>query len=154
MMGRLALLFVVVPALELYLILQVGSRIGALPTAISFVLTGLLGASLARREGASVLGQLFGELSRGVPPADRLVEGALVLGGAILLITPGYITDLVGFLCILPWTRPHAARLLRRWITARYEVRFTQRATEEAKVQAAPPARPASGEDPFSHPRL
>lgn len=96
----LFLLFTVVPVVETYLIIQVGSRIGAAETVATLVLAGLLGAWLGKCAGGTVIRELMDGLRRGEPPAVKLVEGLLALVGAVLLVTPGYLSDLVG-LCLL-----------------------------------------------------
>ena len=104
-MLKLLLLFTVVPALELYLLLQIGERIGALETIYLIIVTGIVGAAMARREGISVIRQIQEGAVNGVPPANKLVEGLMVLVGGILLITPGIVTDAIGLSFIFPLTR-------------------------------------------------
>ena len=99
------LLFVFVPMIELYLLLMVGSRIGAMPTIGLIVLTGILGATLARQQGLSTLARIQREMAEGRPPTGELVEGALVLVGGIVLLTPGILTDLFGFCLLVPQIR-------------------------------------------------
>lgn len=105
MLLRLFLLFAIVPALELYLLIRVGSVLGAVPTLLLVLLSGLVGASLARREGFGVMQRLQHDLARGIPPAGRLVEGLLVFVGGLLLLAPGLLTDLFGLLLIFGPTR-------------------------------------------------
>jgi UPF0716 protein FxsA len=158
MIWKLVILFTVVPAVELYLILVVGSQIGALPTAVSLLLLGALGAAFARREGFSVLRQIQDDVRRGVAPADGVMEGLLVLAGGILLVAPGYLTDLIGLLCIFPWTRRPLARLVQRRFSARF---FSMAAGSVSPVDGFEPRRgpepreaPPSdlSDGPFSHP--
>jgi len=120
MFARLLLLFTVVPALELFLLIKLGQWIGALPTVGIILVTGGLGAWLAKREGLDVLRQLQQETQQGMPPAERLVEGLLVLVGGVLLITPGVVTDLTGFLLIMPWSRRWLAPRVGRWVVKRF----------------------------------
>ena len=105
MIGWLLLAMVVIPAVELFLLLQLGAWMGPWQTFALVVVTGTVGAWLAKREGLGVLTSLRDELAQGLPPGSRLAEGALVLVGGILLITPGVLTDLTGFLFIAPPTR-------------------------------------------------
>ncbi len=115
-MWKLFLLFTVVPAIELFLLLQMGSFLGPMPTFLFVLGTGILGAWLAKREGFAVLRQLQQDLGKGLPPATRLVEGALVLAGGMLLITPGVLTDLTGILLLMPPVRRSLApRLVARF---------------------------------------
>jgi UPF0716 protein FxsA len=120
----LVLLFTVVPAVELFLLLQLGSVLGALETFLIVVLTGTVGAWLAKREGFGVLTSLREELAEGIPPGSRIAEGVLVLVGGILLVTPGVLTDLTGFALIFPWTRRWIAPRLTRALLARVDVRL------------------------------
>lgn len=102
MFGRMLFLFIFLPMIELYLLIMLGSRIGAMPTIGLIVLTGVLGASLARQQGLSVLSRIQREMASGKPPAQELVEGALIVVGGIVLLTPGIITDLFGFSLLVP----------------------------------------------------
>ncbi len=122
MLLRLILLFTVVPAVELFLLLQLGAWLGPTTTFLLILLTGLLGAFLAKREGLGVLRDLQGELNSGLPPGDRLMEGVLVVVGGLLLITPGVFTDLTGFLLIAPPTRRYIAPRALKAITSRLDI--------------------------------
>lgn len=113
--GRyLFLLFTVVPLAEVYLLVWVGEHIGAYPTIGLVLLTGAVGAFLAKREGLRVLHNYQRTLAEGRVPAEGLLSAVLVLAGGILLIAPGLITDAVGLLLLLPPTRRAAAGVLRR----------------------------------------
>lgn len=98
----LFLLFLTVPLAEIYVLLEVGSLIGALPTVGAVVLTAVIGAALVRVQGFSTLAQIRESLDRGEVPAVALVEGAFLLVAGALLLTPGFITDAVGFACLCP----------------------------------------------------
>ena len=114
-MGALLLLFIVLPATELFLLLELGRQIGVFETLTLIVLTGVVGASLARNQGLRVLTQAQRELAEGVMPAEPLTDGVMILLAAALLITPGILTDAFGFLCLVPAFRALAKRqLLRR----------------------------------------
>ena len=117
MFGRMLLLFIFLPMVELYLLIMLGSRIGAMPTIGLIVLTGLLGASLARQQGLSVLSRIQKEMASGAPPTQELVEGALVVVGGIVLLTPGIITDILGFSLLLPSIRKSLCRSLTKSFT-------------------------------------
>lgn len=111
MVRWLALVFVVVPFAEVYLLLRIGDRIGLGPT-IGLVLgTALLGAWLVRREGLRVLRQWQRALEEMRVPEEGITASLLVLVGAVLLVTPGVITDLVGMVLLLPATRLSMRRL-------------------------------------------
>lgn len=98
----LFLLFLTVPLAEIYVLLEVGSLIGALPTIGAVVLTAVIGAALVRVQGFSTLAQIRDSLNRGEVPAVALVEGAFLLVAGALLLTPGFITDAIGFACLCP----------------------------------------------------
>lgn len=115
MFARLGCLFVLVPLLELALLLQVGRWVGVLPTVIIVAVTGILGAWLARTEGLRTLARFQAELARGRMPGGALMDGAAILVGGAFLLTPGVLTDIVGFSLLFPPTR----RLLQGWASAR-----------------------------------
>jgi UPF0716 protein FxsA len=111
----MVLLFFSVPLLEIYLLLKIGGVIGALPTIGLVVLTAVIGAFLLRQQGFATLARIQSELNRGEVPAVTMLEGAALLFGGALLLTPGFFTDTLGFLCLLPVTRrPIVQWLLRR----------------------------------------
>lgn len=116
MFGRLFLLFTLVPLLELFLLIRIGNAIGAAPTIAIVVITGLLGAALARREGIRAWAAVSSELTAGRVPATELLHGFLVLVAGVLLVTPGVITDGLGFALL---ARPFRSRLLR-WLRKRF----------------------------------
>ncbi|MBO84331.1 MAG: hypothetical protein CL927_03140 [Deltaproteobacteria bacterium] len=123
MLVRLLLLMTVVPAIELYLLMQLADVMGIVETITLIVVTGTVGASLAKREGYGVINQLREDLQKGLPPADRLVEGLLVLVGGTLLITPGVLTDLAGFSLIFPFTRRWLAPRVKAWAAAKVNLK-------------------------------
>jgi UPF0716 protein FxsA len=125
-MGRLLLLFILVPAVELAILIEIGSRIGTLPTLVLIVSTGALGAFLARVQGLSVLRAAHDEMERGELPAGSLVDGVLILVAAALLVTPGVLTDAAGFLLLVPRARTAVKGFLLR--------RF-RRAVEERRIR-------------------
>ena len=109
---RLLLLFVALPAAELALLIELGSRFGTLHTLALIVITGVVGASLARGQGLAVLRQIQSEVAEGRLPADSLVDGVIILLAAALLVTPGVLTDTFGFLCLVPKFRGLVKRVL------------------------------------------
>ena len=111
----LALLFLSVPLLEIFLFIQVGGWIGAWPTVGLVVLTAVTGAFLLRWQGLATLARVQGSLRQGRLPARELVEGMLLVFGGALLLTPGLFTDAIGFLCLVPATR-HG---LSAWLLSR-----------------------------------
>lgn len=119
MLLRLLLLFTVVPLLELALLIEVGTLIGALRTILIVVVTGFVGALMARSQGFSVWRKLRETVQGGRSPAGELMEGALVLAGGLLLITPGLITDALGFIFLIPPSRRAVKNYLMRKLEAR-----------------------------------
>lgn len=112
-------LFVTVPLLELYVVIQAGQVIGVGWTILLLVVDSLLGAYLLKREGRQAWRALTEALGDYRVPARELADGALILVGGTLLLTPGLVTDAVGFLLILPVTRPVARRLLTGYVNRR-----------------------------------
>jgi UPF0716 protein FxsA len=113
-MGKLLLLFILVPAVELVLLIELGGRIGTMATLALIVLTGALGASLARWQGLGVVRTMKSELAAGRIPAYSIVDGVIILLAGALLMTPGFLTDIVGFLCLVPGVRHVVKRMLWR----------------------------------------
>lgn len=108
---QIALLFlVVVPFVEIYLLLQVGGIIGAVPTIFLVVLTAVLGAWLLKQQGLATLQRFQASLAQGTLPAYEMVEGPILLVGGALLLTPGFITDIMGFACLIPQLRRKIAQ--------------------------------------------
>ncbi|WP_134686321.1 FxsA family protein [Brevibacillus migulae] len=112
----LLILFIVVPALELWGIIAVGKVIGGWPTVLLIIATGMIGAWLAKKQGLQVMRTLQLQLSRGEMPTLTILEGALVLVGSVLLLTPGFLSDVLGLLMLLPYTRLILAHLLKKWL--------------------------------------
>jgi len=152
----LLLLFVLVPLTDLVLLLFAGSWLGPWPTFGIVVLTGIVGSILARREGVGVLVQLQQDMARGIPPASRLVETALVFAGGILLLTPGFLTDVAGFAMILPPTRRVLAPVLIREVGKRVQFTTVHVDANMGPPEPPPPRRgpsaPHPAHDPFDHP--
>lgn len=143
---RLALLFTIVPTIELVLLIAMGSRFGIITTTAVILFTGFVGAWFAKQQGFEVLRHIERDLSRGIPPAHRLAEGALVVVGGVLLITPGILTDLVGFSLISPWFRRPTARRLVRWLARHVAIGDPSRGANQT-----PPSRKPDP-PPFDHP--
>ncbi|NIP30143.1 MAG: FxsA family protein [Candidatus Dadabacteria bacterium] len=113
MLIRLILLFTIIPLVELALLIKIGGIIGLLPTIIIVILTGILGAALTRSQGIKTLNNIRNELNRGSIPKENLLNGVLILAGGIVLLTPGLLTDLFGFLLLIPPTREIFKKLLK-----------------------------------------
>ncbi len=115
MLARLFLLFTIVPSFELWFLFQVKEQLGLFQTIWLVIITGMIGASMAKTQGIMVLQQLQESTKQGIPPAQTLVEGVLVLVGGVLLVTPGILTDVFGFSLIIPFTRRLWVPLLQSW---------------------------------------
>jgi UPF0716 protein FxsA len=109
----LVVAFLVVPIVELAVILQVGQLIGTLPTVALLLAVSVAGAWLVRREGAAAWRRLRTALAQARMPATEVVDGALVLLGGALLLTPGFVTDALGLLLVVPPTRAVVNRAVR-----------------------------------------
>jgi UPF0716 protein FxsA len=95
----------VVPVLEIYMLLQIGSIIGVIPTIISVVATAVIGSWLLRQQGFSTLQRIQQSMAQGTLPTKELIEGPILMVGGALLLTPGFVTDAIGFFCLIPTTR-------------------------------------------------
>jgi len=114
--------FVVVPLVEIYVLIQVGQAIGAWWTILILIADSILGTWLIRHEGGRAWRALQDALGSGKMPARELADGALILIGGTLMLTPGFVTDVLGILLILPFTRPVARRLLTTVVARRLVV--------------------------------
>ena len=110
---RLLLLFTLLPLAELFILLKVGSMIGLLNTIILVIGTATLGAYLAKRQGIETLNRIRQQLEHGALPAEELIDGLLILIAAVVLITPGLLTDTFGFLLLIPQTRQWLKRYVK-----------------------------------------
>lgn len=128
---RLLLLFTLIPVIELALLLELKGYIGLLATVSLVLCTGFAGATLARAQGTQALFQVRQSLRGGSFPADELLDGVLILGGGLLLLTPGMLTDMAGFAALIPFSRRRLRdglkKAVRRRVSdgavhARYEV--------------------------------
>lgn len=147
----LFLAFTVVPALELWMLIEIGQRVGGFQTMLYVVAVGVLGAWLGKRAGVSVMQEVFASLREGKEPANKLVEGALVLVGSVLLVTPGVLTDVTGILLFFP--------PFRRWLAPRVKDRALawamRRGVQVGTMGPGPAARKRHEAEKkvFSHPR-
>jgi UPF0716 protein FxsA len=120
--GWLVVAFLVVPIVEIYVIIQVGELIGPWPTVALLVVESLFGAWLIKHQGRRAWRLLQDAVASGQLPSRELADAGLVLVGGTLLLTPGFVTDLVGFFFVLPMTRPIARRLLLAYLARRTTV--------------------------------
>src|ERR1700742_1753671 len=121
-MPALFLALLLVPIVEIYVIVRVGQTIGAGPTILLLIADGILGAWLIRHEGRRAWRGLMETLGGGRMPTRELADGALVLVGGTLLIAPGFLTDILGYLLVLPFTRPLARGAVVRYAAGRIRV--------------------------------
>ena len=115
----LLLIFILVPVIELALLIQVGQYLGVLPTVILVVGTGAAGAALARSQGIRAFRRLQQTLTSGTFPGDEIFDGVLILAGGLLLLTPGLITDFIGFAALIPVTRHLFKAYIKRAVRQR-----------------------------------
>jgi UPF0716 protein FxsA len=120
-------LFVLIPLIEMWILIEVGSEIGALPTIALVVLTATLGVSLLKQQGLSTLMSARRKMDSGAIPASELVNGVMIAVGGALLLTPGFVTDTVGFLLLIPQTR--------RWLLFRLIDRYRDKIVIEGEYQ-------------------
>jgi UPF0716 protein FxsA len=118
----LILLFIVVPVAELYVIIKVGEAIGVLPTLILLLADALLGSFLLKHEGRGAWRRFNEALAERRFPGREVVDGALIIVGGTLLLTPGFLTDIVGLFLLAPPTRAIARRVLKRFTIGRFMV--------------------------------
>ena len=119
MLFKLFLLFTLVPIVELALLIELGSHIGSLTTVALVVITGAAGAALARSQGLLVFQRLRSSIGQGQSPGDALIDGVLILAGGLLLLTPGILTDGLGFSALLPPSRRLIRNALKEAISRR-----------------------------------
>ncbi|HVI02875.1 MAG TPA: FxsA family protein [Enhygromyxa sp.] len=120
MLGRLFLLFTLIPLAEIYLLVKLGGLMGVWPTLALVFVTGALGASLARREGRRAIASYQAALAKGQLPEEGIVSGLLILVGGVLLIAPGVLTDVTGLALMIPPVR----RAVAKRINARLQKRI------------------------------
>lgn len=122
MLIRLFLLFTIVPLIELAILMKLGAIFGVLHTIGLVIITGIIGAFLARDQGLKVIRELQESLSRGHAPTDPIIEGILVLMSAALLVTPGVLTDIIGFILVIPYTR----KIIRDFLKGYFKEKISQ----------------------------
>ncbi len=147
-LAKLALLFVIVPLLELALLIEIGQVVGFLPTMALVVFTGVTGAWLARLEGLRTLWKLREDLGRGQLPGQAIMDGMSILVGGALLLTPGILTDFVGFSLLLPVTRRGIQRRVRKVLEKSIQDGAIQMTVLDARGWAPPPQESAPWENP------
>lgn len=126
-MGPLFLLFLVVPFVELYVLIQVGQAFGVLNTVIALVVVSVVGAWLVKREGLGTLARARSRIEAGQVPGKELVDGVLILFAGALLLTPGFLSDVLGVLLLLPPVRAGFRGAAVRWLARRADLRIDRR---------------------------
>ena len=116
MVFKLFLLFTIIPLVELYVLIRIGSVIGAGNTILLVIITGLIGAYLARLEGVRVIRKIQRSMEEGRAPAEEMIDALLIFVAGVLLITPGVLTDICGLLLLFPYSRQRFKVWLRRRI--------------------------------------
>ena len=141
MPALLVVALVVVPLVEIYVLIQVGQVIGALPTVALLVAMSLLGAWLLKREGRRTWTAFRNALGSGRVPAKEVADGGLVIFGGALLLTPGFATDLFGLACVLPGSRAVLRRLLTGFVARRLGVPGVVGGIAADRLRHRPPPR-------------
>ncbi len=135
----LFLLFTLVPAVELWLLINIGNQIGIGATVLLIVVTGILGAALTRQQGLKVLSQFQQQTAQGKMPTESLREGMMIIVAGAVLITPGLLTDLFGFSLLIPPYRRWLGRKLAAWLKQRTIVQVQSFQTYQQTTQQQPP---------------
>ncbi len=120
-MFRLILIFLFVPILELYVLIKVGSIIGPLNTIMIVILTAISGGYLAKREGLKTMFKIRENMLNGVMPTEELTDAMFIFMAGVLLLTPGFITDLLGILMLIPGSRNWMKKRIREWMKKHVE---------------------------------
>ena len=123
MLWKLFLAFTIIPVSEIYILIAIGGQIGILPSIGLVILTGIVGASLARSQGLQTLGRIRDSFQQGVVPGEELLNALLIAIAGIVLLTPGFLTDAAGLFLLVPATRT----LCREWLKRRIELVYAQR---------------------------
>ena len=122
-MNTVILSIVLVPIIEIYLFIKIGSQIGAFNTISLIFVTAITGIFYARYEGLNTLKSGFSQLTRGEAPAYEIISGAAIAFAALLLIIPGFLTDIIGFILIFPITRKFFLKRLKKKIKTNTEIK-------------------------------
>ena len=123
MLWKLFLAFTLIPVSEIYILITIGGQIGILPSIALVILTGIVGASLARSQGLQTLGRIRDSFQQGLVPGEELLNALMIAIAGIVLLTPGFLTDAAGLFLLIPATRT----LCREWLKRRIELVYAQR---------------------------
>ena len=130
MLWKLFLAFTIIPVSEIYILIAIGGQIGILPSIALGILTGIVGASLARSQGLRTLGRIRDSFQQGVVPGEELLNALLIAIAGIVLLTPGFLTDAAGLFLLIPATRT----LCREWLKRRMESVYAQRNADNGPI--------------------
>ena len=131
MLLKLFLAFTIIPIIEIYLLIEIGSIFGALTAVTLVILTGFLGAFLARMQGLQTLYRIQESLREGRMPSGELLDALLIVIAGLVLLTPGFLTDSVGFLLLIPATR----NSIKYWLTRQIELRYVSNSPEDIIIE-------------------
>tara|TARA_Y200000002_G_C22549199_1_gene607451 strand:- start:221 stop:622 length:402 start_codon:yes stop_codon:yes gene_type:complete len=130
MLWKLFLAFTLIPVSEIYILITIGGQIGILPSIALVILTGIVGASLARSQGLQTLGRIRDSFQQGLVPGEELLNALLIAIAGIVLLTPGFLTDAAGLFLLIPATRT----LCREWLKRRMESVYAQRNADNGPI--------------------
>ena len=131
MLLKLFLAFTIIPIIEIYLLIEIGSIFGALTAVTLVILTGFLGAFLARMQGLQTLYRIQDSLSEGRMPSGELLDALLIVIAGLVLLTPGFLTDTAGFLLLIPATR----NTIKHWLRRQIELRNMSKRPEDIIIE-------------------
>tara|TARA_B100000953_G_C17836796_1_gene363663 strand:- start:43 stop:441 length:399 start_codon:yes stop_codon:yes gene_type:complete len=131
MLLKLFLAFTIIPVVEIYLLIQIGTIFGALTSIALVIVTGFLGAYLARIQGLQTLFRIQKSLREGQMPSSELLDALLIGIAGLVLLTPGFLTDAFGFLLLIPNTRT----AIKQWLHRQIEVRYTSTRPDETIIE-------------------
>ena len=118
---KLLFLFIIIPVIELYILIEIGRRLGVWYAIGIIVLTGVLGAYLVKGQGFYILKKIQIDLNEGILPGDNLIQALIILVGGVLLITPGFLTDIMGLICLVPPGRLVIKNYLLKWLKSKIQ---------------------------------
>ena len=131
MLLKLFLAFTIIPVVEIYLLIQIGTIFGALTSIALVIVTGFLGAYLARIQGLQTLFRIQKSLHEGQMPSSELLDALLIGIAGLVLLTPGFLTDAFGFLLLIPNTRT----AIKQWLHRQIEVRYTSTRPDKTIIE-------------------
>ena len=131
MLLKLFLAFTIIPVVEIYLLIQIGTIFGALTSIALVIVTGFLGAYLARIQGLQTLFRIQKSLREGQMPSSELLDALLIGIAGLVLLTPGFLTDVFGFLLLIPNTRI----AIKKWLHSQIELRYTSTRPDETIIE-------------------